>query len=100
MNAQTEIHFDGHHYDPDLDRKRLTDQMLIIFETLYLSYLEGDTWLTIREINMLMPFEFPEPSISAQLRNMRKARFGGLDVRGRYRGGTRIYEYKFFPRSG
>lgn len=79
--------FDGRHYDPEKDRERLTCQMKGVLECL----LPGK-WLTVSELSNKT--NYPEPSISAQLRNMRKVKFGGLDIPGRYRKGTRIFEYR------
>jgi len=80
--------FDGKHFDAEKDQARLTAQMKGIYKVLQ----GAKVWMTVAEIEG--ETDYPQPSISAQLRNMRKAKFGSLDVRGRYRQGTRIFEYK------
>jgi hypothetical protein len=88
--------FDGRHYDHKKDAVRLTKQMAIIYRALLVQSSPEGEWLTLEEINRLFIEPLPLPSISAQLRNMRKKKFGGLNVKGRYRTGTRIFEYKYF----
>ncbi len=79
--------FDGSHYDPKVDKQRLTQQMRGVYECI----CKGD-WKTVEEIGTVTGY--PQPSISAQLRNLRKKKFGGLDVEGRCRDGTKIFEYR------
>ncbi len=79
--------FDGKHYDKTKDKARLTKQMQGVYECIN----SGD-WKTVEEIADFTGY--PQPSISAQLRNLRKEKFGGLNVKGRYRDRTRIFEYK------
>jgi predicted Rossmann fold nucleotide-binding protein DprA/Smf involved in DNA uptake len=80
--------FDGRHFDAEKDQVRLTAQMKGVYDTLK----ETKGWMTVAEIES--ETGYPQPSISAQLRNMRKEKFGALDVKGRYRAETRIFEYK------
>lgn len=73
---------------PDLqpaDHERLADQITRI-RTLM---LDGK-WRMLCEISTLT--RSPEASVSAQLRNLRKPRFGGYTVNRRYLGGG-CYEY-------
>jgi len=80
--------FDGSNYVRDLDRVRLSGQMKSIF------YVMKDCeWRTLNEIAMITGFG--EASISAQLRNLRKERFGGYIVNKRRRGEKEkgIWEY-------
>ena len=79
--------FDGKHYDKTKDKTRLTKQMQGVYDCINMG-----SWKTVEEISKVTGY--PQPSISAQLRNLRKEKFGGLDVRGRYRVGTRIFEYR------
>jgi hypothetical protein len=81
--------FDGFHYEPKKDKDRLTGQIKSLHD-----FMNGPTgmWFTVQELAFSLGF--PEPSISAQLRNLRKERFGGHNVKGRYREGTRIFEYR------
>tara|TARA_R110000851_G_scaffold829_3_gene2807 strand:+ start:391 stop:708 length:318 start_codon:yes stop_codon:yes gene_type:complete len=79
--------FDGVHYDEGKDKERLTRQMEGVYDC-----ISSGEWKTVAEISLSTGFQ--QPSISAQLRNLRKEKFGGLDVEGRYRAATRIFEYK------
>ena len=85
----TEAKFDGSNYDPKHDRRRLTGQILRIFEA-----TKNANWNTLEEIQYLTGD--PQASISAQLRNLRKDRFGGHIVEKRYRGDKSkgLWEYK------
>ena len=67
------------------DLPRLENQMRSIS-----SFMEGRDWMTVSEIARWFP-QYPETSISASVRNIRKT---GQEVMGRYREGTKIYEYK------
>ena len=76
--------FDGAAYDPTRDKERLTGQLNRVYEAV----TEG-RWLTLSGIASRTGD--PEASISAQLRNLRKPRFGAYDIR-RRRAGNR-FEY-------
>ena len=56
-----------------------------------LDLMSDGEWRTVAEIADLTGH--PENSISAQVRNARKARFGGRALPGRYRS-RHLYEYK------
>jgi len=78
----------GPAYEPKLDAKRLANQHKRVREFM----LEGGWW-TLAEIAHTL--EYPEASISAQLRHLRKPEFGGYKVEKRRRnseGGT--WEYR------
>jgi hypothetical protein len=65
--------FSGAAYTPDLDRARLTAQIERIR-----SYMLDAGWRSLREIKIALerthaPAVFPESSISAQLRNLKKS---------------------------
>lgn len=77
-------HFDGETYDPPKDQKRLTGQLDRVYEA-----VKDGRWLTLAGIASRTGD--PEASISAQLRNLRKSRFGAWDIRKR-RAGNR-FEY-------
>jgi hypothetical protein len=89
--------FRGAAYVPSLDRARLSVQIERIR-----SYMLGVEWRTLSEIKAALevvyaPAVFPESSISAQLRNLRKQGFSHRLLR-RRRGGVRgpgagIWEY-------
>lgn len=80
--------FNGPDYTPALDRKRLTRQQDIIKELM----LDGP-WRTLEEIRHLTGY--PESSISAQLRHLRKERFGGYIMDKRRKGDrmSGLFEY-------
>ena len=81
--------FDGPEYDPALDDARLTKQM----GRVYACMIDG-RWRTLSEIREIT--SDPEASISAQLRHLRKPRFGGYMVRRRRRGEKKhgLFEYQ------
>lgn len=96
MTTQTQLNspdhptrFDGSAYSPKFDFGRLTGQMRRVYD-----YMSGGQWCTLGEI---ADYTFaPESSVSAQLRNLRKERFGGYTVNKRSRGDRRdgLWEYQ------
>ena len=84
-----DFRFDGPVYEEKHDKVRLTGQILRIFES-----TKDANWNTLEEIQHLTGD--PQASISAQLRNLRKDRFGGHIVEKRYRGDRSkgLWEYK------
>ncbi len=83
--AVPDAHFDGPDYEPEQDHKRLRGQILDIFEL-----MADGNWRTLREIRFATGH--PEASISAQLRHLRKKRFGGHHVDRRREGAK--WEYR------
>lgn len=81
--------FDGAVYDPAEDDARLTRQI----GRVYACMADGG-WRTLREIAEATGD--PEASVSAQLRHLRKARFGGHTIEKRPRGARAagLYEYR------
>lgn len=77
--------FDGADYIPDRDNARLSTQYVAIFE-----YMQDGIGRTLGEI--VDATGYPQASISAQLRHMRKKRFGGHSVLREYLGGG-LYSY-------
>lgn len=78
--------FNGSDYQPSRDDIRLTGQLLRVW-----GIVSTGAWLTLRQIAAATGD--PEPSISAQLRHLRKPRFGGHTVEKRYvRDG--LFEYR------
>lgn len=73
MSEQAAIMFNGSDYDPKLDNKRLTNQLKRIYNIM----CDG-AWRTLEEI--ASSTGDPQASISAQLRHLRKPRFGGYIV--------------------
>ena len=81
--------FDGSDYEPAMDDIRLTGQLLRVF-----SLMSDGAWRTLREIEDATGD--PSASISAQLRHLRKDRFGGHLVEKRSRGMriVGLFEYR------
>ena len=67
------IRFNGDDYQPKRDNVRLTGQLLRIWEV-----VKDGKWVTLGEL--AQKTGDPEASISAQLRHLRKKRFGGHKV--------------------
>lgn len=80
------MRFDGPAYDPALDQRRLTGQLLRIA-----TLMADGRWRTLPEIEAATGD--PAASISAQLRHLRKPRFGAhiVDKRRRTQG---LWEYR------
>jgi hypothetical protein len=83
------LQFDGPTYDPQYDHARLTGQLLRVYDA-----MRGGAWRTLTEISAITGDG--EASISAQLRNLRKDRFGGFTIEKRSRGDRAIglFEYR------
>ncbi len=79
MTLQTTLQFDGPCYIPEYDQRRLTGQLLRIFDS-----MSDGAWRTLSEIEAVTGD--PQASISAQLRHLRRPRFGGHTVEKRRRG--------------
>lgn len=82
--------FNGSDYDHDRDAPRLTAQMLRV----YVLMADGN-WRSLREIAAATGD--PESSISAQLRHLRKPRFGRHTVEKEYRGDG-LFVYRLIVR--
>jgi hypothetical protein len=81
-------------YDVKLDRERLEDQLHDILGSMLLASA-ADKWLTLREIWQLKEGRYGESSISAQLRNLRKAPYRyKVEKRRRGEPGRGCWEYK------
>lgn len=85
-------HYNGPAYDPTKDRVRLTGQTARVFEA-----LRPGAWFTLDELADITGD--PPASISAQIRHLRKPRFGGFTVDRRRRGNARagLWEYQLRP---
>jgi hypothetical protein len=81
--------FNGPDYKPKLDDVRLTGQV----ERIYKAMADG-VWRTLDEINSIT--NDPQASISAQLRHLRKERFGSNVVNKQRRGDPKqgLFEYQ------
>lgn len=83
------VRFDGHVYEHARDHTRLVGQMLRIRDL-----MSDGQWRTVHEIHL--ETGDPETSVSAQLRNLRKVKFGGYTVDKRRRGGetSALWEFR------
>lgn len=81
--------FNGSDYDSKRDKGRLTNQLKDIKGLM----LDGD-WRTLSQI--ADQTGHPQPSISAQLRHLRKPRFGSFLVEKEYLG-SGLYQYRVLP---
>ena len=83
-----EIRFDGDTYNPKYDLVRLTGQIQRVFEV-----IKDGNWYTLDEIHKAT--NDPHASISAQLRNLRKERFGSHVIEKRSKGdrSNGLWEY-------
>lgn len=93
VNRQKTVHdyprFNGSDYNRKYDDTRLTGQLHRIF-----TLMKDGSWRTLQEIALATGD--PQASISAQLRHLRKPRFGSFTVHKRSRGerSRGLYEYK------
>ena len=80
---------DGKTYEPEHDRQRLNGQAGRVYDT-----MQDGAWRTLAEIGEITGD--PQQSISARLRDFRKAKFGGLAVERRRRGDPvdGLFEYR------
>jgi len=78
--------FDGVDYQHDRDFSRLKNQSERI-----ISFVADGKWTTLREISAVTGA--PEASISACLRDLRKAKYGGHTLDRKY-AGNGVYEYR------
>jgi hypothetical protein len=83
------VTFEGPAYEPKPDKERLTGQLLRVFEL-----MSDGHWRTLREI--ADHTSDPEASISAQLRHLRKPKFGAHQVERQPRGDRArgLFEYR------
>ena len=81
--------FNGSDYDHEIDSLRLTGQIKRVHDVM----IDGK-WRTLAEIESLT--SDPQASISAQLRHLRKERFGGFIVEKQPRGARThgLFEYR------
>ena len=71
--------FDGYTYDPDRDGGRLRHQLTTVRDFMV---DHRDSWWTLDELEIAL--EFPQASISARLRDLRKQKHGGYEVARKY----------------
>jgi hypothetical protein len=89
MMEQLNVRFNGSDYDPQRDDDRLSGQLLRIWD-----FMKDSKWRTLNEISQATGD--PQASISAQLRHLRKPRFGAHTVEKEYLGNG-LYQYKVIP---
>lgn len=89
FQAVSKVRFAGATYDPAFDDARLEKQLGRVYDCM----IDG-RWRTLTEISHTT--RDPEASISAQLRHLRKPRFGSYLVERRHRGdrAAGLYEYR------
>lgn len=87
--SQLEMRFDGPVYSEEYDQKRLTGQIQRIF-----NLMKDRQWRTLSEIESATGD--PQSSISAQLRHLRKDRFGAHIINRQPRGNREngLFEYQ------
>jgi hypothetical protein len=95
MEVPANARFNGPAYDPRFDRERLRHQMGRVYDLMQDGY-----WRTLSNIATLTGD--PEASVSAQLRHLRKRRFGGYVVERQPRGNraTGLFEYRLLDPQG
>lgn len=89
FDAPRPVRFDGACYDPAYDDARLTKQLGRVY-----ACMADGTWRTLEEI--AAHTGDPAASVSAQLRHLRKDRFGAYTVDRRPRGDRShgLFEYR------
>lgn len=80
------MHFDGTTFSLDRDGKRLGDQYLRVF-----GLMRDGLWRSLADISSTT--KDPVTSVSARLRDMRKERFGGFEVKRRHVSNG-LYQYQ------
>lgn len=85
----TDATFNGPSYDPEFDDERLRKQIKRVFDC-----MKDGKFRTVRQISAIT--KDPENSIQAQLRHLRKARFGGYTVNKQIKGERKdgLWEYQ------
>jgi len=84
-----QLRFDGTTFEPERDAVRLTRQWWDVWRV-----MSDGEWRTLRELAAATGH--PEPSVSARLRDFRKARFGGHDVERDYLADG-LWRYRLTP---
>jgi len=87
---QMNLRFDGADYNRARDDARLTGQILRVWNC-----VSDGGWRTLKQI--AQETNDPEASVSAQLRHLRKPRFGGYTVEREYIDNG-LYKYRLIPK--
>ena len=82
----TDRDFDGATFDPDRDGERLTKQLVAVRQA-----MSDHDWHTLYALSIITGA--PEASISARIRDLRKAKHGSNTVERRYMGDG-LWEYR------
>jgi len=92
MNSILDGHRDGETFDPAHDLKRLNKQATHIFQ-----FMNDQRWHTLTDISRAT--RYPEASVSARLRDLRKIRFGASTVERRlaHNDDSGLWEYRLIP---
>jgi len=82
------VHFDGPAYEAECDQVRLMGQIKAIYD-----FMKDGQWRTLGEIEAATGY--PQASISAQLRHLRKDKFGAHQTHKQRRGDANsgLWEY-------
>jgi hypothetical protein len=88
---QQELRFNGADYIPERDNPRLGSQLQRVF-----ALVADGKWRSLQDMSDLTGD--PQASISAQLRHLRKPRFGSWNVERKYMGDG-LYLYRLNGRS-
>lgn len=93
---KNEPHYNGPDYVPEFDYARLSKQTKRVFDVMLCANKRKE-WLTLRELEERS--ETPQASASAQLRHLRKDRFGKHSILKRRRGNREagLFEYYMIP---
>lgn len=85
----TKARFNGSVYVPELDQRRLSGQIRRVYQL-----MKDAIWRTLPEIERAT--DDPQASISAQLRHLRKVRFGEHTINKKRRGepSNGLWEYQ------
>jgi len=88
-------HFDGPDYEPENDKARLSKQIQRVFAAMI-----DEKWRTLDEI--ARKTGDPAASVSAQLRHLRKPKFGGHTVNKKRSGDRKngLFVYQLIPNRG
>lgn len=81
--------FNGSDYQPMRDDVRLTKQLMRVWDA-----VKDGSWKTLSQI--AAEASAPESSVSAQLRHLRKPRFGSHEVQKQHMGHG-LYKYRVIP---
>jgi hypothetical protein len=85
-----EPHFNGPAYEPERDHARLSNQLDRVRD-----FMSDGSWRTLNDIANVTGD--PQASVSAQLRHLRKERFGSWLVERRLKSGGGLHEYRMLP---